>query len=221
MEITMTHSVDLFWSFRSPYSYLAIRRIIELTKEYDLNVNVRPVYPIAVRNPQFFKDIHPLWIDYLMTDIQRVGDMNNIPISWPRPDPVKMNRQTKEIPLEQPYIHRLTHLGVAAAETGDGLAFLDKISSLIWNGEVRGWHEGDHLYKAAAAAGFDLAMLDDMITERFDEYAAKVNANQEALEKAGHWGVPTLSYKNEAFFGQDRVDVCLWRMKQDGLQERS
>ena len=198
MEKTMTHSIDLFWSFRSPYSYLAIRRIVELTKEYDLDVNVRPVYPIAVRNPQFFKDIHPLWIDYLMTDIQRVGEMNNIPIAWPRPDPVKMNRQTKEIPIEQPYIHRLTHLGVAAAEIGDGLAFLDKISNLIWSGEVRGWHEGDHLSKAAA----------------------KVNANQEALEKAGHWGVPTLAYNNEAFFGQDRVEVCLWRMNQDGLQER-
>lgn len=216
----MTHNVDLFWSFRSPYSYLAIRRILEITNEYDVNVNVRPVYPIAVRNPKFFKDIHPLWIDYLMTDIQRIGDMNGIPISWPRPDPVVMNRQTKEIPLEQPYIHRLTHLGVAAAETGNGLAFLDKISELIWNGEVRGWHEGDHLEKAAARAGFDLAQLDAMIEADFDGYAAKVGENQTALEKSGHWGVPTIAYKNEAFFGQDRVDVCLWRMKQDGLAVR-
>ena len=114
----MTHSVDLFWSFRSPYSYLAIPRIKEISKEYDVTVNVRPVYPIAVRTPQFFKDVHPLWIDYLMLDIKRIGDMNGIPISWPRPDPVKMNRQTREVPTEQPHIHRLTHLGIAAAETG-------------------------------------------------------------------------------------------------------
>ncbi len=216
----MPHSVDLFWSFRSPYSYLATRRIVELRKEYDLQVNVRPVYPIAIRTPKFFKDVHPLWIDYLMTDIQRVGDMNGIPISWPRPDPVRMNRQTKEVPAEQPYIHRLTHLGIAAAETGDGLAFLDQVSQLLWNGKVRGWHESDHLAKAAAKAGFDLAHLDGLIENDFDGYDAKVEENQAALEKSGHWGVPTLAYKNEAFFGQDRVEVCLWRMKQDGLATR-
>ncbi|MCF8466851.1 MAG: DsbA family protein [Sneathiella sp.] len=216
----MSHSVDLFWSFRSPYSYLATRRIVELTKEYDLAVNVRPVYPIAVRTPKFFKGIHPLWINYLMTDIKRVGDMNNIPISWPRPDPVVMNRETKEIPLEQPYIHRLTHLGIAATETGNGLAFLDEISNLIWNGETVGWHEGDHLARAAEKAGFDLAYLDSLLEGNFDSYDAKVGENQEALEKAGHWGVPTLAYNGEAFFGQDRVEVCLWRMKQDGLKPR-
>lgn len=216
----MPHSVDLFWSFRSPYSYLALRRILELRNEYDLQVNVRPVYPIAIRTPKFFKDVHPLWIDYLMTDIQRVGDMNGISISWPRPDPVKMNRQTKEVPAEQPYIHRLTHLGIAAAETGDGLDFIDNISRLLWNGEVRGWHEGDHLAKAAAKAGFDLTHLDGLIEKDFAGYTAKVEENQAALEKSGHWGVPTLAYKNEAFFGQDRVDVCLWRMKQNGLAAR-
>lgn len=216
----MPHSVDLFWSFRSPYSYLATRRIVEMRKEYDLQVNVRPVYPIAIRTPEFFKDVHPLWIDYLLTDIQRVGDMKGIPISWPRPDPVKMNRQTKEVPAEQPYIHRLTHLGIAAAETGDGLDFIDSISRLLWNGEVRGWHEGDHLANAAKNAGFDLAYLDNLIEKDFDGYAAKVEENQTALEKSGHWGVPTLAYKNEAFFGQDRVEACLWRMKQDGLAAR-
>lgn len=216
----MPHSVDLFWSFRSPYSYLALPRICEIRNTYDVTVNVRPVYPIAVRNPGFFKAAHPLWIDYLMTDIARIGEMNGIPISWPRPDPVKMNRETREIPREQPYIHRLTHLGVAAAETGDGLAFIDEVSRLIWNGETRGWQEGDHLANAAAKAGFDLAALDRLIAADEDGYIAKVEANQAALEAAGHWGVPTLAYRNEAFFGQDRVDVCLWRMQQNGLRRR-
>ncbi|TNE35258.1 MAG: 2-hydroxychromene-2-carboxylate isomerase, partial [Alphaproteobacteria bacterium] len=211
---------DLFWSFRSPYSYLAVRSIQDMRQKYDLTVTVRPVYPIAVRTPKFFSDVNPLWIPYLLNDIERVGAMKNIPISWPRPDPVKVNRATGEIPKEQPYIHRLTHLGIAASEVGDGLDFVDCISNLLWNGEVRGWHEGDHLANAAAQKDFDLAALDAMIEDHFDDYAAKVEVNQQALEASGHWGVPTLAYKNEAFFGQDRVDVCLWRMLEDGLQER-
>ena len=216
----MTHSVDLFYSYRSPYSYLATGRIVDLCREYDLTVNVRPVYPIAIRNPDFFAEINPLWIPYLLKDIIRVGEMNGTPISWPSPDPVSMNNVTREIPKEQPHIHRLTHLGIAASETGDGLAFTDEISKMIWNGDTKSWHEGDHLARAAERAGFDLDHLDSLIEGQFDAYAEKVGENQKALEASGHWGVPTLAYKNEAFFGQDRIDTCVWRMRQDGLAKR-
>ena len=50
----MSLEVDLFWSFRSPYSYLAIPKTLKLVAEYDLVVNARPVYPLAVRVPDFF-----------------------------------------------------------------------------------------------------------------------------------------------------------------------
>ncbi len=217
----MTHSVDLFWSFRSPYSYLATSRIVGLRAEFDLDVVVRPVYPIAIRNPEFFGDINPLWIPYLLRDIGRVAEINGLPMRWPRPDPVVMNNETREISQDQPYIHHLTHLGIAASETGDGLAFIDEVSQLLWNGDVAGWDTGDHLQQAAAKAGFDLSVLDGMIDGKADIFDAKVADNQKALETSGHWGVPTLAFENEAFFGQDRIDHCVWRMKQKGLQART
>ena len=39
----MTLSVDLFWSFRSPYSYLALPKTMRIVQQYDLEVNARPV----------------------------------------------------------------------------------------------------------------------------------------------------------------------------------
>ena len=45
---------DVFWSFRSPYSYLATRRYRALTEAYDLDIVIRPVYPLAIREPDFF-----------------------------------------------------------------------------------------------------------------------------------------------------------------------
>jgi len=51
----MTLSVDLFFSFRSPFSYLALPKTLKLVAEYDLAVNLRPVYPLAVRVPGFFE----------------------------------------------------------------------------------------------------------------------------------------------------------------------
>jgi 2-hydroxychromene-2-carboxylate isomerase len=50
----MSLDVDVFWSFRSPYSYLATPRLVRLAAEYDVAVNVRVVLPIAVRIPGFF-----------------------------------------------------------------------------------------------------------------------------------------------------------------------
>jgi 2-hydroxychromene-2-carboxylate isomerase len=43
----MTLSVDLFFSFRSPYSYLALPKTLRLAADYDVTVNLRPVYPLA------------------------------------------------------------------------------------------------------------------------------------------------------------------------------
>jgi 2-hydroxychromene-2-carboxylate isomerase len=35
-----------------------------------------------------------------------------------------------------------------------------------------------------------------------------------------HWGVPTMVYEGEPFFGQDKIELLLWRMQQKGLQKR-
>jgi 2-hydroxychromene-2-carboxylate isomerase len=45
----MTLSIDVFWSFRSPYSYLATQRLVEMRRDHDLEIRARPVYPLAVR----------------------------------------------------------------------------------------------------------------------------------------------------------------------------
>ncbi len=56
----MTLSYDLYWSFRSPYSYMVTPRLAALERDYDVVCNVRPVYPLAVRTPEFFEQQDPL-----------------------------------------------------------------------------------------------------------------------------------------------------------------
>ena len=48
-------SVDLYFSFRSPYSYFILPRIIKLRDNYDVNVNFKLVYPLAIREPKFLE----------------------------------------------------------------------------------------------------------------------------------------------------------------------
>lgn len=216
----MALSFDLFWSFRSPYSYLATGRLVQLRREFEVDVNVRPVYPIAVRIPGFFKQVNPLWPPYLFKDTARIAEMEGIPYAWPSPDPIVMDIGSGEVPSEQPYIHRLTRLGVQAAKTGDGLAFLDEVSKVIWQG-TKNWHEGDHLKDAAARAGFDLAALDAAIEADAESLEAIIKANEDAETAAGHWGVPLMVFNGEAMFGQDRISHLIFRLEQAGLKKRS
>ena len=216
----MPLTFDLFWSFRSPYSYLATGRLVRLAAEYDVTIKLRPVLPIAVRLPNFFKNVNPLWPPYLLRDTMRIAEYHGIDYSWPRPDPIVQDFATREVAAEQPYIHRLTRLGVAAEERGRGMPFIDEVSQIIWNGTIAGWNEGSHLADATARAGLNLAELDAAIADpaHFDTLIAD---NQRDLEAAGHWGVPTMVFEGEPFFGQDRIELLMWRMQQRGLQRRS
>jgi 2-hydroxychromene-2-carboxylate isomerase len=215
----MTLTADIFWSFRSPYSYLATRRYRALTEEYDLTLNLRPVYPLAIRDADFFERNHPNWLRYTFTDVFRLAQFHGIQMGPPRPDPIVQDVRTRKIAGEQPYIFRLVRLGQTAARRGRSLAFCDEVSRLIWGG-AENWHEGEHLAGAADRAGLDLAELDAETVTDAEALDAEIAANQGALEAAGHWGVPTLVFDGEPFFGQDRIDVAVWRMQQKGLERR-
>ena len=215
----MTLSADIFWSFRSPYSYLATRRYRALAEDYDLTLNLRPVYPLAIRQPDFFERSHPSWLRYLFTDVARLSQFLSIPFFPPRPDPIVQDIATRKIADDQPHIFRLTRLGQAAARRGKSLAFCDEVSRLLWGG-TQDWNEGEHLAGAAARAGLDFADLEAEIAREPDALDAEITANQAALEAAGHWGVPTLVFEGEPFFGQDRIERAVWRMEQKDLAKR-
>lgn len=216
----MSWSIDLYWSFRSPYSYLATERLVRLASEHALEIRVRPVYPLAIRNPEFFEEVNPLWRSYLRRDVPRVADYYGIDFGWPRPDPIVQDLETNRISEDQPYIYRLVRLGAEAAFQGRGLPFIDEVSKIIWNGRVEGWNEGTHLADAASRAGLDLTAMDRAITANSDKYDNYIEQNQKALEAAGHWGVPTMVFEDEPFFGQDRIELLVWRIKQRGLRKR-
>ncbi|GGA39659.1 2-hydroxychromene-2-carboxylate isomerase [Sphingomonas psychrolutea] len=216
----MTLTADLYFSFRSPYSYLAMPKCRAAIARYDLDIALRPVYPLAIREPTFFERNHPNWLRYTFLDVLRLAQHDGITMLPPRPDPIVQDIATRQIAAEQPYIFALVRMGQAAARRGRGFAFADAVSQLIWGG-TEGWHADAHLAAAAQAAGLDFAELQAEARDDAVALDAELAANQAALEAAGHWGVPTLVFNGEPFFGQDRVDLAIARMKAAGLEERA
>jgi len=216
----MTLSVDLFYSFRSPYSYFAVRKTEKIVADYDVTVNLRAVYPLAVRVPDFFKKTNPKFLSYVAIDAPRVAQRENIPYRFPRPDPIVQDLTTLEVAEHQPYIRRVTRLAALAQTEGRSLHFVNAIAPVLWDGSVDNWHEGDHLARAAASAGYDLPAMDKAIEADPGRVDAVIAANEKDHAASGHWGVPTFVFEKEPFFGQDRIDLLLWRMESRGLVRR-
>ena len=215
----MTLAADLYFSFRSPYSYLSVGGYRAMSEEYDLAIALKPVYPLAIRQPDFFERNHPNWLGYTMRDMMRVAAFHGIPFGPPRPDPIIQNMMTREIAEEQPRIRRVTRMGQAAARRGAGLVFAAEAGRMIWGGQ-EGWDEGGHLDRALEAAGLGVEEIIAEVESDAEALDAEIAANQDALEAAGHWGVPTLVFDEEPFFGQDRIDMVKWRMEQKGLVKK-
>ena len=216
----MRLSVQLYWSFRSPYSYIVLPRVLALARDYALSVEMRIVHPAALRNPDYFRNMNPLARPYFMLDSSRAAAFQGMPFRRPVPDPIEQDPVTLAVAAEQPHARRLGRLGIAATECGRGLAFCDEVSRVLWDGSVDGWDQGDHLARASARAGLDLAELESAINADPAHHEQRLDANDKALRAAGHWGVPTMVFRGEPFFGQDRFDMLVWRLRQHGLVER-
>lgn len=213
----MSERVDVFWSFRSPYSYLVTPDLLRLRDDFEVEVHLRPVLPIAVRTKETLFTGDQRRVKYIIIDAFRRAEFLGMKFDRPSPDPIVQDMATFEVAEDQPYIYRLTGLGIEAARRGKGVDFAYHVSHLIWGGEP-GWNESEKLAEAAGAAGLQLAELDAAIAA--SDPMPEIEANQAALEAAGGWGVPTLVFRGEPFFGQDRVDTLRWRLEKTGVPRR-
>ncbi len=209
--------VDLYFSFRSPWSYYGVSQMYDLQQAYGLRVNLLVVNPIYIRYNDFFDKAHEKWRPYFLTDLLRYSEYRGLPIGMPRPDPINEN-----LPADDPghLVHTLSPLGLAACAAGRGMEFAREVSAVVWDGRVDGWDQGDHLALAAQRAGLELHALQQWVDANADRWPGQLLANDRALEEH-HWGVPTMVFQGEPFFGQDKIELLLWRMQQKGLQKRN
>ena len=213
----MSIRADMYYSIRSPYSYLGIRRLEALLplQALDIEIDIRPVLPIAARMPELFKRANPGAIRYLEHDTRRAAAQLGVGFRiWPQPDPIVQNMETLEIAEEQPHIHPLTRRLVYACERGSGFDYTLRLAKLIWDASVDDWNSEEQMRKVADDAGLSYDEMESVIVSDAERLDAVVDANQAALAAAGHWGVPTIVFEGEPFFGQDRIETFLWRVEQ-------
>ena len=213
--------IDLYFSYRSPYSYLILPRMLKLKEKYDIEINFKVVYPIAIRMPEWFegKNFFTFFF-FKMIDMRLQAKKLGIPFtSKLKPDPIRQNIMTGKISSHQPYIFDICHLGQMAQMKGVGMEFAFEVSSLIFGG-VENWNTDENLSEAAKKAGLDLAQLRESVNVHEEEIIGQIKQNQVDQLNAGHHGVPLTVIGDKHFFGQDQFDKIMETLKENGLKER-
>ena len=213
--------IDLYFSYRSPYSYLILPRMLKLKEKYDIEINFKVVYPIAIRMPEWFegKNFFTFFF-FKMIDMRLQAKKLGIPFtSKLKPDPIRQNIMTGKISSHQPYIFDICHLGQMAQMKGVGMEFAFEVSSLIFGG-VENWNTDENLSEAAKKVGLDLNQLRESVDVHEEEIIGQIKQNQVDQLNAGHHGVPLTVIGDKHFFGQDQFDKIMKTLKENGLKER-
>jgi len=208
--------LEIYWSFRSPYSYLAVDRLADIARDFDIDIDFRPVRPLAMREPDFFERGRKQFLPYLFSDVPREAERLGIAFGMPNPDPIKMDMASGEVDPDQSIMNEIMGLAIAACADSRGLDFAQAVSATIWGGK-QNWNEPAVLAETLGDAGLDLAALSSWAADNQPVIDETIRRNETA-QLEHHWGVPLMVLDGEPFFGQDRLDSLVWRLEQRGLR---
>lgn len=178
-----------YFSFRSPYAWLAAESLSDELGGLPVDISVIPVFPTAENFPNDPSRL-PNKIRHLVKDVARLAAERGLRVRFPqRTDPVDW---------------ALSHAAFLGAQRlGGGTAFMLEAFRARF---VRGANLGDAaiVSDAAERAGLDAPAViaaahdDDLRTEAAGNF-------DRAIERDRIFGVPTFIYRGDIFWGHDRM----------------
>lgn len=188
-----TLPVDVWWSFRSPYSYLALDRLEQLTRAHPIELRFKPVMPMVSRGIPA-PSVKRL---YIARDAKRLADELGVPFG------------DIADPLGKGVEHAMAIAKLAIAQ-GRGLAFLQSAARGAW-AEARDLADYVDLRFVVERAGLDWG---DAKTALADEsWRGWAADNAAELGTIGLWGVPSFRAGDYIAWGQDRLDHLADRLR--------
>lgn len=188
---------ELWFSFRSPYSYIALERIEDVLRPYGVPLVLKPVAPLVARG----LPMPTVKRMYIVRDAKREADRLGIPFGE----------------LCDPLGAGIDHcLAVAhwAAQRGQLMPFARSAMRGIW-AEARDVAEYVDLRHLVERAGLPWDEARAAIGDPEAVKAAQTNATELAVYNL--WGVPSLRCGDFVAWGQDRLDLLADRLRRHTL----
>ena len=117
----MTTQVEVFYSFQSPYSYLAIESIYDLDKKFDIDLIWQPFSAKASGEQAATGTVLPDKFTYLLEDTKRYAEKLNLPLNFP-----------ENWPGEEYDPNRITRGALAASDLGVLMEYNYKVFQHWW-----------------------------------------------------------------------------------------
>ncbi len=176
-----------FFSFRSPYSYLAVSRAMLLAQHYGLDLQIRPVLPMVMRGLA----VPAAKRFYILQDAAREARRLGIPFGRIC-DPVGAG------------VARCMAVWPLAEKAGRLAEFIKLASTAIWSQGVCVASDAG-LRSVVTAAGLDWSHVQAALCD--DGWVARARTNRDEMMAAGSWGVPTFQFDGVTLWGQDRLPL--------------
>ncbi len=176
--------LEFFFSFRSPYSYLAAIQLREALPQLGVELRVRPVLPMAMRGMKVPRSKRL----YIARDVRREADRLGIPFGNIA-DPLGSGAE------------RCLNTFRLAEGAAQQLEFCCAAGTAIWSQGVDvATDEG--LRYVCRQAGIEWQRAQDSLAAGID--LAYAEENRDALFGAGYWGVPCYRLGEFSTWGRDR-----------------
>ena len=179
--------LELFFSVRSPYSYLAFDRTVEMAERHGRPLLLRPVLPMVMRGLPVPRGKAIA----LLTDAAREAEERGIAFGRVC-DPVGAG------------VERCYAVARCARELGREPAYFSSCMRACW-AEGIDLASDRGLAFASERAGVPWSQAASFASR--EQWREEVNRNIEALEEAGLWGVPSFRCGDRTTWGQDRLSV--------------
>ena len=176
--------LELFYSFRSPYSYLCLERIFAIADAFGLKLTVRPVLPMVMRGMQVPKSK----LIYIANDTSREARRLAIPFGNIA-DPVGKGAE------------RCLAVFFYAQNEKRERDFLRNAGEAIW---ARGIDVATDKGMRKVTGRSGLFWPDVLEAMEDDAWRTSVEENRVSMMESGSWGVPTLRLGDFVVWGQDR-----------------
>ena len=193
--MTTKRKIDFYFSFISLYTYIGYEAFEALVKQYDLEVTYKPIdlhaifsvsggLPVSKRPPQRQA--------YRFVEMQRWAIARNIPLVL----------KPKHHPSDPVIGHRM--LITAMAQKSDVQEFIRNALKILWVDDLD-IKDSKVMVEVANKSGLDgEQLLKDSASHGID---AEVNRLTEEAVKRQVFGTPFFFYRDEPFWGQDRLDL--------------
>ena len=177
--------LDLFYSFRSPYSQLALRRVAELADAFGLQLMLRPVLPMMMRGMA----VPRKKVRYILRDTAREAERLGVPFGN-AVDPLGDGVER---------CHAVFDYALTEKRARD---FLLNASEQIWAGGTDAATD-EGMRRITARTGLFWPEVKQAL-EREDWRDAEAE-NRQLMLSLGSWGVPTMCLGDYVVWGQDRI----------------